>query len=290
MGRIALEDLSSPSSPLSKSITFPGVTNNNNNISGLSERRFSDHISPYISRTTTINEILTNYQITPITSPLPQACVEPKFDKVCTGWPITSSLLYNAVYKGHKLACYWSETNQLTGYQTTPSISPLLQACADRKFNTIKGLLQMHNVTGKDSKDRGVLHLALGSGRFNTNQPKMAHPILNIVRLLCDHGADVNAADYSGRRPIHYCAMTMNTDAAKYLLQEHNVQINELDVENRTALYIVATNAQPDVRFSNMLIERGGKLGKRKLQPLPPKASNSQREVRNKILGIRPVS
>jgi nucleoside phosphorylase len=176
--------------------------------------------------------------------------------------------------------------------KTAPSTSPLLQACEERKLDTIKDLLQKHSVTEKDSKNRGVLHLALGSGRVNTNESRM-HLISNVVLLLCEHGADVNAADHSGNCPIHYCAMTMNLEAAKYLLQEHNAQINALNSEKHTALYYVAIDAHPDVRFAKMLIEGGGNLGRtKKLQPWPSNASKSQQAVRDMILakGVRPVS
>jgi hypothetical protein len=78
--------------------------------------------------------------------------------------------------------------------------------------------------------------------------------------------------------------MTMNPEAAKYLLQERNAQINALNSEKHTALFYVAIDAHPDVRFAKMLIERDGNLGETKLQPLPPNASKSQWEVRKMIL------
>jgi ankyrin repeat protein len=123
-----------------------------------------------------------------------------------------------------------------------------------------------------------MLHLALGSGKVNANKPKMLN-ILAIVDFLCDHGADVNAADRSGLCPIHYCAQTINTEAAIYLL-DHGAQINASDAKGRTALYYTALDSNPDFEFAKMLALRGGKLGKAKPPKLQQRASESQRMVR----------
>jgi ankyrin repeat protein len=117
----------------------------------------------------------------------------------------------------------------------------------------------------------------------NANKSRL---ISSIVRLLCEHGADVNAVDYFGLRPIHLCAVTMNLEAAEYLLQEHKAQINALDFKDRTALYYVATNANPNPMFAKMLIERGGKLGKEKLKPLPREMTTIQRRVRDMVAKV----
>jgi ankyrin repeat protein len=124
-----------------------------------------------------------------------------------------------------------------------------------------------------------VLHLALGDSRVNTDKAKMDF-ILKNVRLLCSHGADVNAADRSGLCPIHYCAKTMNLTAAKYLLR-HKAKVNALDLNGHTALYYVAIHAHPDVGLVEMLLKDGGRLlGNTNLPPLLQRASDSQRTVR----------
>ncbi|KAN0085426.1 Ankyrin repeat-containing domain protein, partial [Elaphomyces granulatus] len=68
--------------------------------------------------------------------------------------------------------------------------------------------------------------------------------VTKIVRLLCERGADVNAADNSGFRPIHYCARTMNLSAAKYLL-ENKAEVNAADSAGHTALYYMAIDGHP---------------------------------------------
>jgi ankyrin repeat protein len=126
-----------------------------------------------------------------------------------------------------------------------------------------------------------VLHLALGDGKVNTDKNKMAL-VTKIVRLLCERGADVNAADNSGLRPIYYCAKTMNLSAAKYLL-ENKAEVNAADSAGHTALYIVAVDGHPSVELAETLMQKGGKLGKKRPNPLPRKASESQRKVRTLV-------
>ena len=123
-----------------------------------------------------------------------------------------------------------------------------------------------------------MLHLALGIGKVNKDKSKMTN-ILNVVRLLYTHGADVNAPGESGLRPIHHCAKTINYEAAEYLL-DHGARINELDDKKRTALYHTTLDPNPHVEFVKMLSRRGGKLGTLKLQNLPPRVNDNQKNVR----------
>lgn len=156
----------------------------------------------------------------------------------------------------------------------------LFLACQKREIGLLEKLLKASGVriNETDDKGNGVLHLSLGIGKVNKDKSKMTN-ILNVVRLLCTNGADVNAPGESGLRPIHYCAKTINSEAAKYLL-DHGARINELDDKKRTVLNHTTLDPNPDVEFVKMLIGRGGKLGTAKLQNLPPRASDNQKKVR----------
>ena len=161
--------------------------------------------------------------------------------------------------------------------------SKLFLACQERKIEVLRQLLPTHDIHATDSQGRGVLHLALGTGKVNANKSDMTN-IANMVRLLHSHGADVNAADNSGLRPIHCCAQTFNAEAAKYLLGR-GARVNEIDSKQRTALNYTAMDAHPDVEFVNMLVANRAKLGSAKVPKLPPRPSESQRRVR-RILGL----
>ncbi|KAH8587426.1 ankyrin repeat-containing domain protein [Bisporella sp. PMI_857] len=158
--------------------------------------------------------------------------------------------------------------------------SDLLAACQDRQIDLLEQLLKTPaiNLDATDDKGSGVLHLALGTGKVNSDKSKMAN-IVNIVRLLCTHDANINAPDKSGLCPIHYCAQTINSEAAKCIL-DRGARINEPDLKGRTALYYVAVDGHPDVEFAKMLIRNGAKLGTAKLPKLPPRANESQKKVR----------
>jgi ankyrin repeat protein len=161
------------------------------------------------------------------------------------------------------------------------SLSKLFSACQERRIDLLKQLLPAQDINATDDHGRGVLHLALGSGKVNTDKSKMTN-ITNTVRLLSSHGADVNAPDRSGLRPIHCCAQTINFEAAKCLL-ERGARINERDLKERTALNYTAMDSHPDVAFVNMLVSKGAKLGSAKLLKLPPRSNESQRKVRQLV-------
>ncbi|KAH0559930.1 hypothetical protein GP486_003553 [Trichoglossum hirsutum] len=163
--------------------------------------------------------------------------------------------------------------------------SELLQACEERNMDRIVKLLKSPGISlsATDNKGRGVLHLVLGDGKVNANKSKMTN-VTSIVRLLTTHRpcADVNAVDNSGLRPIHHCAMTINSEAALCLLK-NGARINEPDRKGRTALHYVAMDPHPSIEFAQMLISKGAKLGSARLPNLPPKARKDRMVVRELI-------
>jgi ankyrin repeat protein len=106
---------------------------------------------------------------------------------------------------------------------------PLLLAVRDRYEVIVCLLLDKGAAMDVKYQSHGVLHLAIGSGKVDAHKPKMTN-IANIVHLLSTHTADVNTPDKLGLCPIHYCAQTVNSEAAKCLL-EHGARINEADLK-----------------------------------------------------------
>ena len=86
-------------------------------------------------------------------------------------------------------------------------------------------------VTSKDADGATPLHYAA------------LHDRKNIVELLIDKSADVNAADYAGETPLHYAA---NGDIAAILLSA-GANVNARDNKGRTALHRAARSGQPVV-------------------------------------------
>ena len=86
-------------------------------------------------------------------------------------------------------------------------------------------------VTSKDADGATPLHYAA------------LHDRKNIVELLIDKSADVNAADHAGETPLHYAA---NGDIAAILLSA-GANVNARDNKGRTALHRAARSGQPVV-------------------------------------------
>ncbi|OCL04056.1 hypothetical protein AOQ84DRAFT_380998 [Glonium stellatum] len=141
------------------------------------------------------------------------------------------------------------------------------------------------NTNPVDDQSPGELHLALGVRKVNANKSKMK-AVTDKVCSLVALGADVNAPDHFGLCPIHYCALTINSEATKYLLKE-GADINKCDEKGRTALNYAAADSHPDFDFVSMLIGRGGKLGSAKLPPMHRAMNQSQKRVRDLIVQVR---
>ena len=79
------------------------------------------------------------------------------------------------------------------------------------------------------------LHYAAGRGYFE------------IVCLLCDHGADVEARNEIGWTPLHYAAMGGYTAIVKELIEVRNADINARDVSYWTPRWWARNNFNANV-------------------------------------------
>ncbi len=76
---------------------------------------------------------------------------------------------------------------------------------------------------------------------------------LEIVRLLCDRGADVEARERWGWRPLHWAAYNGHISVVKELIEVRNAEIN---AGWSTALMIARHYNKPDI--AAYLILHGG--------------------------------
>ncbi len=79
---------------------------------------------------------------------------------------------------------------------------------------------------------------------------------VEIVRLLCDRGADVEARDNGGRRPLHYAAFHGHISVVKELIEERNAEINARINGGWTALVWARQLNKPDI--ASFLVSHGG--------------------------------
>ena len=80
--------------------------------------------------------------------------------------------------------------------------------------------------------------------------------LVEIVRLLCDRGADVEARDNHGRRPLHWAAMNGDISVVKELIEERNSEINARANVGRTALWCARQHNNADI--AAYLFSHGG--------------------------------
>jgi len=73
---------------------------------------------------------------------------------------------------------------------------------------------------------------------------------------LCDRGADIEARDYGGWRPLHYAAIYGHISIVKELIEVRNADINARTDSGRTALRMLRVNGNAD--FDAFLVSRGG--------------------------------
>ena len=79
---------------------------------------------------------------------------------------------------------------------------------------------------------------------------------VEIVRLLCDRGADVESRSKFGRRPLHCAAFWGHIFVVKELIEERNAEINARMIGGRTALTVARQHEKPDV--AAYLVSHGG--------------------------------
>jgi hypothetical protein len=87
---------------------------------------------------------------------------------------------------------------------------------------------------------------------------------IEVLRSLVDCGADVNAADESKQRPIHYCAVYNRSLQAVRTLLDKGARINEPDKDGRTALWLAVSQQNYDL--VKLLLEKDATFG-RKARP-----------------------
>lgn len=128
-----------------------------------------------------------------------------------------------------------------------------------------------------------MLHLVLGTAVVDDEAMDLIAPA---VETLISHGADLNAKDANGVRPLHYCALTNNIKAATLLLDKklksRKADILSVDSKGQTALNSLAEAPTPDLNLAALLIGKKAKIGKN--TSLTPGKNDQQRKVRELIL------
>lgn len=76
-----------------------------------------------------------------------------------------------------------------------------------------------------------------------------------VLALLLDHGADVNARDKYNSTPLHDATYNENPDVLDLLI-DHSADVNARDVNGNTPLYYADGDENPAIKA--LLLDRGG--------------------------------
>ena len=109
----------------------------------------------------------------------------------------------------------------------------------------------------------GVMHSTIG--QTGTVVESRLLEIVAILKLLVQHNARVTATEDSKQRrqPLHFCAISSNYSAAKYVLSVDPRVVNHTDGNKMTALYHACDQPSPNESLVKLLLERKATFGKR---------------------------
>ena len=68
-----------------------------------------------------------------------------------------------------------------------------------------------------------------------------------IINILLNHFAEVNAQDNEGRSPLHIACTAGNLNAAEAICQRPNAQLNLVDDEGNSPMHCACSSLQDDV-------------------------------------------
>ena len=134
--------------------------------------------------------------------------------------------------------------------------SALLHACEVRDQKIIESLLT-HNppLDMVNTRGRGVLHLILGDTLYIEEERydkilKALKPVVKSIEKRTPSllGDFLEQGDLKERKtPLHYCAVSGNLVAARYLLKKHPILINMTDRNGKTPLHHAYESNQANV-------------------------------------------
>jgi ankyrin repeat protein len=130
-------------------------------------------------------------------------------------------------------------------------LTPLLIAAQNKRMVILRLLLGKSNIHAQDNKKRTVLHHAL-----------FGLPGEDAIGPIVQYGADVNAMDSEGKRPLHYC-VKYNKKRAAQILIDNGAEIEAENKAKETAALLAAKTK--NFEFMELLHKSGAKFDRRRI-------------------------
>ena len=200
--------------------------------------------------------------------------------------------------------------NQITSYGQ----SPIMAAAVNGHLEIVKYLASKHaDLDIKDKNDQTIIHLAAKHNRssvieeildlettprdFMVNENDQldntplhlacAEGFLETVRVLVEHGAEIDNKNEDEQTPFHMAASAGHTEVVEYICGHDKGAVNDLDEDDNTALHLAASNKMSQT--VDVLLEHGSDVRKRNDKdwtPLDCAAASGSFKCAAKILEV----
>ena len=141
----------------------------------------------------------------------------------------------------------WGITSLSTMLPEKPEAVPLYHAARLGLRDLAEHLIADHpeHINARSEVGFAPIHAAARKGH------------VDVLRLLLEHGADVDSQTVHKQTPLHWAAWAAEVDVGQYLL-DCGADINAQNKFHETPLYLAARDGR--VGFTRMLLERGARI------------------------------
>ena len=153
-------------------------------------------------------------------------------------------IVCNPVLRRKRLATIWD----LDCARIVQQQANIFQYVRAGSIDGVRHSLKSGQAPARDKKTHGItlLHAASGLGH------------LDLVRLLIEHGVDMDAADEDGETPLHRAVSSKNNYVIAKPLIQRGADLANVAVGNRTPLHAIFNDTMRRILISRDMVEDVG--------------------------------
>ena len=134
-------------------------------------------------------------------------------------------VVYASVQYRMRLAMFWN----IEFSRVVPQQAEIFRHVREGSIDSVQHLLKFGQASARDVTRYGITLLHTASATTN----------IDLIRLLLENGADINAADEDGETPLHRAMSTKNNYHTARLLIENGADLANIAVGNRTPFHTI---------------------------------------------------